>query len=472
MNSATSNGAGDSQVLKTITNGHRRNVSADSGHFDMPGIVADSEHDSAMGDLSQKEDGTTDPLPARHKLSESQRVRSSLDSGVGGSISQESMDLDEHDESFRANSPMQLEKMCEMCEDDPLQPAAEGGDCPDFESVVSQAVRGFYSSLVEVISNQVTVDHLASDLYSQSLIENAICSEARMQGIPEETKTRKVLDAVMSKLRMSINVKPFNLFVEVLNSYPSCCDLVVQMKAAVYQQLQQSSEVSASGNCNTHYTKEEMVCPGSSIVSAVTVLQHQGGLQSLGGEKQPNPSPSGTIESSDGHHQGQKRSVFSILRQRSLSSGAESDVSMTEEEIHQGLKKWQRDGKRLARGIQKYMDRQQEAANTMEEIVHRLESTVEDLQTQVEEYTKKMERCNDEKQVLEGQLVIARRKILQLNREVIDLKRHPCNGMCEHKAKCEKLEKEIKRLEEEKLDYAAKIENLTQQRDLLLNGYV
>lgn len=395
------------------------------------------------------------------------------------------MELDESTGSFRGNSPLQQEKEneseCEMGVDDQLriQPkaAAVGEDCPDFpESVVSQAVRGFYSSLVEVISNQVSVDHLASVLYSYSLIENTVCEEVRAQGVTDERKTHRVLDAVMSKLRTSPSVEPFERFVKVLDSFPSCCDLVAQIKA-VYQKLQQSGEASASGTeCNTcvyQYAKEEMVCGNNSIASTVTVLQCQGGRQSSIREKQPASSRSGTTESSNSHNQDQKRSILcSIVRQRSLSSGAESNVSMTEEEIQQGIKQLQRDSKKLARGIQKCMDRKKEDVSIKEEIIHHLELMVEDLQTQVDEYNKKMERCNDDKQVLEGQLLIARRQILQLNREVIDLKRRPCTGACEHKAKCERLEKQIKRLEEEKLDYAAKIENLTQQQDLLLNGCV
>ena len=467
-----------SSTKKATSDGHRRNASADSGHFDMSAIVDDSEHDSqesTMTDLSQ-EDGATDRSPVRHKLSQLQGVHGSAysnssDSGIGGSISQESMELDDERGNTESPSIPELEKVneSEMDEDDPSQP--EGEDCPDFpESVVSQAIRGSYSLLIEVFSNQVSADKLASDLYSRSLIENTtLCGEMRVQGITDETKARRVLDAVMSKLRTSPSDELFEHFTAVLESYPPCCDIVVQIRAT-YQQLQQSSEVSASGRFNAHvhhHAREELVCGNSTWTAAP--LQHQGSLQSLVKEKQPDSPLNGTVESSDGNHQEQKRSVFSMLRQRSISNGAESDVSMTEEEIQEGLRKWQKECRRLARGIQKSIDRKQKDAGTMEEINHRLESMVEDLEKQLAESNQEMERCNDENQALKGRLVMMQRQILQLNREVIDLKRHPCTDACEHKAKCEKLKKQIKRLEEEKLDYIAKIENLTQQRDLLLN---
>ena len=475
MNSATSSEARYSlttSTKKATSEGHRRNASADSGHFDMSAIVESSERDSqesTMTDLSQ-EAGATDRSPVRHKLSQLQGVRGSAysnssDSGVGGSISQESMELDDDE---RENTEEKGTE-CEMDEDDPLQP--KGEDCPDFpESVVSQAIRGFYSLLVEVFSNQVSADKLASDLYSQFLIENTtLCGDVRVQSITNETKAQRVLDAVMSKLRTSPSKELFEQFIAVLESYPSCCDIVEQIRAT-YQQLQQSSEVSASGRFNAHihhHAREELVC-GNSTRTAVP-LQHQGSLQSLVKEKQPDSPQNRTIESSDGNHQEQKRSAFSMLRQRSISIGAESDVSMTEEEIQEGLKKLQKESRRLARGIQKCMDRKQKDAGTMEEINHRLESMVEDLEKQLEESSKELERCNDENQALKGRVVMMRRQILQLNKEIIDLKRHPCTGTCEYKAKFERLEKQIKRLKEEKLDYTAKIENLTQQRDLLLN---
>jgi archaellum component FlaC len=403
---------------------------------------------------------------------------SSVDSGVGGSFSQESMDY-EHGSTVSSTCAIPgLEKVdeCEMDswmnEGDPLQP--KGEDSPDYpESVVSQAIRGSFSLLVEVFSNQVSADKLASDLYSKFLIENTICGEVRMQGITEEAKARRVLDAVMSKLRTCPTEEPFERFILVLESYPSCCDIVVQIRAT-YQELQKSSE--ASGRCNSnahHHAREELVC-GSSTRTAAQ-LQQQGDLQQslvTVQENQPDLSLSGAVESLDGRHHQQKSSIFTMLRQRSISSGGESDVSMTEEEIQDRLKKLERESRTLAREMQKCLDRKQKDAGTMEEIAHRLELTVEDLQTQVEEYTKKLEICTKEKQVLEGQLTIARRRILQLNREVITLKKHPmaCAGTCEHKSKCEKLKKQIEKLKEEKLDYTAKIENLTQQIDILLSG--
>ena len=71
---------------------------------------------------------------------------------------------------------------------------------------------------------------------------------------------------------------------------------------------------------------------------------------------------------------------------------------------------------------------------------------------------------NKEKWQLEEQLLIAQRQIIQLNREVLD--NRLCTGTCanEPKATCEK---QIKRLLEEKMECVAKIEKLTQQRNLL-----
>ena len=76
----------------------------------------------------------------------------------------------------------------------------------------------------------------------------------------------------------------------------------------------------------------------------------------------------------------------------------------------------------------------------------------------------------EDKQQLEEQLLMTQRQILQLNREVLDLKRprnHRCTGANELKIMCKK---EFNRLIEESKDYVARIENLTQQRNLLLNG--
>ena len=483
----TSYEAGGVLANSKTYDGHRRNASADSGHFDMSTIIDGSENgdsEAAMTDLSQ-ENESTDPSPVRNKLSKSQRARNgsahsnSVDSGVSGSISQDSMELDYERESTaesyasRCSVVTVLEKVDEgeMDEDEPLQ-AATGEDCPDCpESVCSQAIRGVYPLLVEVFSNQESADKLASDLYSKFLIENTIQGEVRMQGITDEEKARRILNAVMSKLRTSPTHEPFEHFMSVLKCYHSCCDIIVQMRAT-YQQLQKSSE--ASGMCYSyayHNAREELVCGNSTRDAAPLEHQMQGGLHSSIKEHQP-VSLSGAFESLEGHHQERKSTIFSMLRQRSISSGGESDVSITSEvEMQDRLKKWEKEGKTLMRGLRKCMDKKQKNASTMEEIAHRLESMVEDLQTQVEEYTKKLKRCTEEKQVLEGELTIARRRILQLNREVITMKKHPraCAGACEHKSKCEELKKQIERLEEEKVDYTANIKNLNQQIDMLLS---
>lgn len=482
----TSYEAGGVLANSKTYDGHRRNASADSGHFDMSTIIDGSENgdsESAMTDLSQ-ENESTDPSPVRKKLSKSRRARNgsahsnSVDSGVSGSISQDSMELDYERGSTadsyvsRCSVVTELEKVDEgeMDEDEPLQTATVGEDCPDYpESVYSQAIRGVYSLLVEVFSNQESADKLASDLYSKFLIENTIQSEVRMQGITDEEKAQRILNAVMSKLRTSPTDEPFEHFMSVLKCYHSCCDIVVQMRAT-YQQLQKSSALGTCYSYAYHHAREELVCVNSTWDAAPLEHQMQGGLHSSIKEHQP-VSLSGAFESLEDHHQERKSAIFSMLRQRSMSSGGESDVSMSEEEMQDRLKKWEKESKTLMRGIRKHMNKKQKDASTMEEIAHRLESTVEDLQTQVEEYAEKLKRCTEEKQVLEGELTIARRRILLLTKEVITMKKHPraCAGACEHKSKCEKLKKQIKRLEEEKVDYTAKIENLNQQIDMLLS---
>ena len=497
MNSAMSNRVGGlltTSTKKETSDGHRRNASVDSGHFDMSTIIDGSlsEHcdsaESAMTDLSQADHGGA---VVHYKLAKSQIVRhgsalsnQSIDSGVGGSLSQESIELD-HDEHGSMKPPStssELETVDEreMDEGDQLQP--KGEDYTDLpESMYSEAVRRFRSPLVEVISNQVTVDRLASDLYSHSLIENTIYEKVRVQGVTNETKTYELLDAVMSKLRTSCTVKPFEIFLEVLDSHQSCVDLVVQIKA-VYQELHQNCEISFSGRHNTYvhhqYARHEFVCGLCGNNSIAGIVSH-GSLQSLVGEKPSGKQPIpyvGAPESLVYQHQGLKRSAFSRCRQRSLS---ESDADLTEEEIQEELMRWQEEqtrcqehGKRLERWIRNYMDKKQEDNSTMKERVRHLELMVQDLQTQLDSSTKKLDICNEEKQVIEKQFSIAQRQILQLNKQVVQLKRPkqcPCDSTCEHKAKCEQLEKQIQRLEETILDHTATIGTLTQQIDLLLN---
>lgn len=158
---------------------------------------------------------------------------------------------------------------------------------------------------------------------------------------------------------------------------------------------------------------------------------------------------------------------------------SELDADLTEEEIQEELMRWQEEqtrcqehGKRLERWIRNYMDKKQEDNGIMKERVRHLELMVQDLQTQLDNSTKKLEICSEEKQVIEKQFSIAQRQILQLNKQVVQLKRPkqcPCDSTCEHKAKCEQLEKQIQRLEETILDHTATIGTLTQQVDLLLN---
>ena len=87
-------------------------------------------------------------------------------------------------------------------------------------------------------------------------------------------------------------------------------------------------------------------------------------------------------------------------------------------------------------------------------------------------FDEKIAIYNEEKQQLKEQLLIAQRQLLQLNRDwVLDQeepKDHPYTSTCTESKITH--EKRIQRLEEGKIDYVAKIENLKVQRDLMLNG--
>ena len=456
------------------SDGHSRNVSIDSG-FDVSGVTDIAQGDTSLAwptlagremDSSQDSGVAADQTRSlRHKrLSRSIRdsaSSNSSDSGIilCGSISQESMDLDEQRDFRDSSTACSWAEKINECE---METCTEGDsswlkgeDYPDSpENILSTAVRKFYSSLVDVISNQVTVDILASDLYSQSLIESEVCHIARLQCVSDNKKTCQLLDVVLSKLRMSKSVKPFDNFVEVLSGYSACCHLVESIKAE-YQQLKQTSEVSTSGGCEVNTQDEELVCGTGGCNSLETRAVVRG--------VQP---PSSYLGATNSSPEQPWRSISSLLRPRSISSGGESDESMTEEEIKHDLK-------RLNKGIKKYINKQQENAGTMKQVVDRLELEVEDLLSQLKDNIKKLERCEEEKEALNGQLIMARRQILQLNKEVIGLKRpkpHSCSDPCTHKRKCEALVKQIQRLEGEKLDREATIANLTQQIDLLLNG--
>ena len=313
--SATFYGAGGVLTTSTTCDGHCRNASADSGHFDTPAISENTDSESAMTDLSQ-EDGSTDPSLVGNKLSNCKSWRAhsgsnSVDSGVGGSID----------------------------EDDALQ--FKGEDYPDYpESVGSQAIRESYCLLVEVFSHQESADNLASDLYSKFLIENTIQGEVRIQGITDEEKARRLLNAVMSKLRTSPTDELFEHFISVLESYHSCCDIVVRIRGT-YQKLQQSQL--ASSNCNSHahhHSREELVYGNSTHCQTA---QYQRDL-----------NRSRASESLDGCHQEQKSSGM-LIRQRSISSREESYNVMIE--IEPVLKKWGRESKPWTREIiRKCMD--------------------------------------------------------------------------------------------------------------------
>ena len=340
-----------------------------------------------------------------------------------------------------------------------------GEDSPDFpESVASEAVRSCYSFLTEAITNQVSLDSLASELYTHSLIENTVLGKVQTLGIPDEQKATEILRAVLSRIRISDpDVQSFELFVQILDKYPSCREIVV-MITTKYDELKQRPQCCTTGNqgqkedsqldwheSSTRYTP--FFSPSSNAKSS-----------------QPSPQPSlrHMAEPFGSYHHSQGKSRSPLSHRHSLSSETDSDVNMSEEDIHHELKRL----KRFTKCMKTFVDRKQNTQCLAEEMLHRTALEVEERQKELEESRQQLEMCNTEKEVLKGQLQLTRRQILQLNKEVLLLKRpkqQTCTGTCKHEAECEKLSSHIKRLEEEKLEYMATIENLTQQRDLLLN---
>lgn len=337
-----------------------------------------------------------------------------------------------------------------------------GEDSPDFpESIASEAVRSCYSFLAEAITNQVSLESLASELYTNSLIENTILGKVQTLGIPNEQKATEILTAVLSRIRISDpDAQSFKLFVQILDKYPSCREIVV-MITTKYDELKQRPQCCTSGNQGqkedsqldwhelpTRYTPFFSPC-SSNAKSSQSLLHHK-------------------AEHFGSHHNRQGKSKSPLSHQHSLSSEEDPDVNMSEEDIHQELRRL----KRFARCMKTFVDRKQNAQCLAEEMLHRTALEVEERQRELEDCRQQLEMCDTEKEVLKGQLQLARRQILQLNKEVLLLKRpkqQTCTGTCKHEAECDKLNCHIKRLEEEKLEYMATIENLTQQRDLLLN---
>ena len=392
-----------------------RNISVDSGIHDVSDSSNLPESDSATETDSFPENGTADRAIVYHKKSEtayysSASFNQSSDPDFSRSISQE---YDFRGHSCLSEKPSVTEDACYT--DGQLQAAAEGEDYPDFihENVASQTVQGFYSSLVEVICNQVTVDRLASDLYSHSLIENTVLEEMRVQSISDIKKTQQVLGVVMSKLRTSQS--KFEDFMDVLDSYDPCRDLVEQMKAKYgHQQLQQSSDVSKQANKRDNI--QEQPSSSSSQVEKYAVNLSQ--------------SPTSCAYNSVSYlltiYSPFAISLFLVITLLLLYS-------------HLIVLRWTLN------------------ADMKVEKMHPSSA-----------FDEKIAMYIEVKQQLEEQLLVAQRQILQLNREVLDLKKTNHHSFThEPKMSCEK---RMQRLEEEKMDYVAIIENLKQQRDLLLNG--
>ena len=412
----------------------------------------------------------------RHKLTK--HCSDFSDSGVGSqeSKSMEVEDSDAADDGWpvlentvgnscstvlpRKASSEKFEMEAQPLANDDVLPLGE--DSPDFpESIASEAVRSCYSILAEVITNQVSLVHLGSELYAHSLIENTVLGKVETLGIPNEQKAAEILKAVSSKMRISDpDTQSLKIFVQILDKYP-CCREITVMITTKYDELKQTRQ------CGTSYRQGQK--EGSQVDCHELSTRYTSCFSPFGNgmSRQPIPEPS-LHHMAESHHNGQSKTKSLLSRQHSLSSEEEPDVNMSEEDIRHELRRL----KRFAKCMQNFVDRKRGTQCLIEEMLHRTELEVEERQRELEDRCQQLERCNTEKEVLKGQLQLARRQILQLNKEVLFLKKpkqQTCTGTCEHKAECEKLSSHIKRLEEEKLEYMATVENLTQQRDLLLN---
>ena len=395
-------GGSTTSIPKELKDLHKRNISVDSGIDVSESSNSVEQSDSTTEtDLLKEKRTTGHDAIIYHKKSETAcnnaSSSQSSDSDFSRNISQES-----NESAFQG-----------MGEDYP--------DCS--ETAASRAVQKFYDDLVQVISNLVSVDQLEPKLFSESLIDRSVHQEMRVDGKSDQSKTCRVLDAVMTKLMMSPTYQEsFERFLEILDSYLSCLDvdLVVKIKAE-YQRL--SNEVSEHANEGQGPSQQS-----SSFFSQDTSTEED--AATLNPSKNPfslhNSVPYLlTFYSPFGI------SLFLVISLLLLLSNLIV--------LHWTLN--QADMKKL-------------------EMVHPSSAFDESIAAIYIE----------EKQQLEEQLLMAQRQILQLNREVLDLKmprNHLCTGANERKITCKK---QVMRLIEEKMDYVAKIENLTQQRNLLLNG--
>ena len=421
-------------------------------------------------DSAQENEGAHHSTVQRKKIPVTKHDSDVSDSSGIGSQESKSMEVEGDDDwqtPSNSSSPLLSKSSAyfEECErvsthtlfNDDADTLSVGEDSPDFpESVASEAVRSFYSTLAEAIANQGSIDQLASDLYTHSLIENTVLSQVQTLGLPNERKTSVILNAVLSKIRIpDANVRSFDIFVQILDKYP-CCREIKVMITAKYAELKQRQ-------CETggQQTQEEHSGFGP-IAAHSPFLPH-----SMPNFRQPSPCQLLEMDQLSGSHQTQKKYKTQLCR-HSVSSGEDSDVNdMSEEDIRQELRRL----KQFTKCMKRFVDRKQHTQCIAEEILRRTEAEVEERQKELEHCSQQLETCTKEKEVLIGQLQLARRQILQLNKEVLFLKRPTaCNATCEHKAECEKLTNRITRLEEDKLEYMATIENLTQQRDLLLRA--
>ena len=445
--------------------GHRRNASADSGLS----MAVDSPTIALGMDLSAQEIGEDNqPYTSADSATSTDGKRTKYshgnadfsDSGIAVSTDSICIEMDGRDRaersdsnsanyssrnSSRPGSPQENSPATFVLSE--MDTEEWGGeDSTDYpECVASQAIRDFYSNLVEVIATQISLIKIVSDLYTAKLIEHTICDEAsQCPALSETVKTQKVLNAVLCKIRLSQpDITPFECFVEVLSNYSSVCgDIVVGIKTK-YEELKQRDEVEKNECGGCHSPNKEGRASSTPNCKARS-------------SRQQNQMPPDMATADSERCQGENKTYNRVLsRQRSVSIGAASDVNLTQGEIKHEVERLHWSSERVS-----------------EERLRLTELEVEELQQDLDVCSRKLERRDEEKKLLQAELAFRGRRIIQLSREVLSLKcprQQVCAVTCPHKVECERMKRQITHMEDEKLEYLATIENLTQQIEMLLN---
>ena len=422
---------------------YRRSVSVDSGlnmNISWPSLSTVAVASSLNSSMS-----SADACSARTSTDGTQEMNSSqeIDSGVSCSCSHSSS-MEDQNQFDDDNSPLGRNvstlteaaasltyseaesSTCVKMDTEVMSSGEDSPDCP--ESLISQAVQPSYSTLVEIISNQVDVDQFASELYSGGLIRHEVLVKVQTTlGIAKGMKASELLHPVMSKLRLCKESDEthmsFVVFIKVLDKYPCFFDIAAKIKTKYKELLEKKPlEYGTSSNkskaaANDHDQKQAVKRRARGrtwqyaglciLVIAICIIP-----------------------------------VFLLL------SVAEVYIN-----CHQSSEN---------------LDTQ----SIVEKKLHHRGVKVDELLQEMNIHNQELDKLrNEANKVLEAQLRIARKQILQLNKEVISLKRpqpQACATTCQYRIEYEKLKRKIKRIEEEKLEYIATIENLTQQREMLL----